>query len=58
MNQSDLNVLLRQSFSQRSAVRRNVRLPSETGIRFCGDLTCTKLVMSAAAVQANMCRAT
>ena len=54
MNHSDLNLLLRQSFRQRSAIRRNVRLPSEAGIRFSGDLTCTKLFMSTTAVQANM----
>ena len=54
MDHADLNVLLQHSFRQRSAIRRNVRLPSEAGIRFCGDLTRINLFMSTAAVQANM----
>jgi hypothetical protein len=54
MNHADLNALLQHSFRQRSPVRRNVRLPSEADIRFCGDLACMKVSMSATAVQTNM----
>jgi hypothetical protein len=54
MNHAELNVLLRDSFRQHSPVHRNVRIPSEADIRFCGDLACMKVWMSAIAVQANM----
>lgn len=54
MNHSDFNALLRRSFRDLAYVYRNVRLPSEAGIRFGGDLACATPFMSAAAVQTNM----
>ena len=54
MNHSDFNALLNRSFRDRAEVYRNVRLPSEAGIRFGGDVACATLFMSAAAVQTNM----
>ena len=54
MDHAAFNVMLRAAYRERSAVRRNVRLPSDRDIRFGGDTRCMTLFLSTAAVQANM----
>jgi hypothetical protein len=54
MNHSEFNILLQKSFRDQAVAPRNVRLPTDAGIRIGGDIACATLFLSAAAVQANM----
>jgi hypothetical protein len=54
MNHSDFNSTLQRSFRVRSAIRRNVRLPSDRQMRICGDLACATIHLSQSAVLDNM----
>jgi len=54
MDHDAFNLMLRAAYRQRTSIRRNVRLPSDNGIRFGGDTKCVTLFLSAAAVQSNM----
>lgn len=54
MTHSEFSTLLRHAFRDHTGTRRNIRLPSEAGIRVSGNTAAAVLRLSATAVQANM----
>ena len=54
MTHAEFNALLRLRHNEQVSAPRNVRLPSEAGIRVGGDLDRATLFLSEAAVRANM----